>query len=744
MTRGSDILVGAVVLLGALLVRANDPVPIQLLRNLAFDTYQRLEPRTWLAEYPVRIGAIDEHSLDVFGQWPWSRSTLAAITRRLSELGAAAIAFDVIFAEPDRTAPKALIANLPADSAYDLAKQEIARLPDPDLEFAQALAKAPAVLAFAFLAEAQGDEPPIPAKFDVTIIGADLPPQNYVMGGQSAITPIPELMAAAPGLGEVHAGLPDPDGIIRRVPMLATVAGRLYTNLAAESLRLALGGQTAQVKMSTGSGEFGAGNISGVAGMRVGEAIIPVNAHGELLLYDSGDVPGRYFSLADVMQTGFDPATVAGRIILIGSTVEGLKDIRTTPNAPIIPGVALHAQVLEQIVTGVYLNRPYWAIFAEGGFLLAFGLILLVALSRRSAIPGLIVALAALATAVTGSWWAFLDKRFLFDPVYPAMIVVLLFLGGTLANFVRTEREKRQVRNAFSRYLSPVLVDQLSAHPEQLRLGGEMRDLTLMFSDIRGFTKISESLDPQALTQFINAYLTPMTGIIQTHEGTIDKYIGDCVMAFWNAPLHVERHQRKAILAAFSMRSELRKVNEKLRAEAQAAARPVIEIRAGIGLNSGPCCVGNMGSDQRFDYSVLGDTVNIASRLEALSQSYGVDLVIGEDTAGVAGDLALLEIDSVRVKGKARPIRIFTGLGDEAMAASADFIALRARHQGMLGAYRHMDWPAAATAIGECLALAPASLGLYYDMMSHRIQEFRRDPPPAGWDGVYVAKSKSG
>ncbi len=746
MKRGSDILIGALVLIGALYVRNLDPVPIQQLRNLAFDTYQRLAPRAWSPEFPVRIAAIDESSLDQLGQWPWSRATLARITDRLTELGAAAIAFDVIFAEPDRTAPKALIENLPEGPDYDAARAEIAQLPDPDRLFAQSLARAPAILAFAYLDTPEDQENyPIPEKFGVAVIGAaDHPPEDYVVGASRAVTPLPELMAAAPGLGEVHAGIPDFDGVIRRIPMLAAIGGRLYTNLAAESLRLALGGQTAQVKMSSGSGEFGAGEVAGIAKMRIGEAIIPVNARGELLLHDSGHVAERYFPVADVLRPDFDAGMVSGRIILIGATVEGLKDIRTTPNTPFTPGVTIHAQVLEQILSGTYLNRPYWAGLAEGGFLLGFGAVLLVALRRRSAIPGLAVALMALALAVSGSWWAFRAKGFLFDPVYPALVVAVLFLGGTLVNFLRTEREKRQVRNAFSRYLSPVLVDQLSEHPEQLKLGGEMRDLTLMFSDIRGFTKISESLDPQALTQFINSYLTPMTGIIQANEGTIDKYIGDCVMAFWNAPLDVAQHPRKAILAAYAMRDGLTRINAKMRQEAAAGSGRAIELRAGIGLNTGPCCVGNMGSDQRFDYSVLGDAVNIASRLEALSQSYGVDLVIGEETALAAPDLALLEIDSVRVKGKVRPIRIFTGLGGDGPAQAPEFKSLAARHATFLAAYRGMDWGQAEAALAECRALAPATLAGYYPIMAHRIEEFRREPPPSDWDGVYVATSKSG
>jgi adenylate cyclase len=385
-----------------------------------------------------------------------------------------------------------------------------------------------------------------------------------------------------------------------------------------------------------------------------------------------------------------------------------------------------------------------------------FGLVLLGFLYRRSAIGGAIVLVVAIAGTVAASWWQFAEKGFLFDPVYPALAAIVMFGAGTTVNYLHTEREKRYVRSAMARYLSPVLADRVSQHPDQLKLGGELRELTLMFSDIRGFTKLSESLDPQALTGLINSFLTPMTQVIQDRDGFIDKYIGDCIMAFWNAPVDVPSHSEKAILAAFDMRRELRRLNAAFSAAAAKDGQPPVELQTGIGLNSGICCVGNMGSEQRLEYSVLGDAVNIASRLEALSPAYHVDLVIGEETASGAASLALLELDRVRVKGKVLPIRIFTGLGDAGFAGREDFRQLEAAQERMLESYRDQDWDGAEAALAECRGLAAAlpndqpgalpddRLKAFYDLYAARIAAYRADPPPADWDGVYEAKSKAG
>jgi adenylate cyclase len=738
MKIGWDLAVGAAILIGALGLRAIDPLPLQQLRNLTFDSYQRLKPREYDPNVPVVIAAIDEKSLDKFGQWPWSRTTLARITDRLTELGAVTIAFDVIFAEPDRTSPVAVASNLPADAQYDAMRAQLASLPDPDADFAAALARSPSVLAFAYSNDAAlSADPSIEFPYGFSIIGTaeETYVASKVQGARYAILPLPPLMQAAHGMGEVHAGDPDADGVIRRVPLVVAVGDKLYPTLAGDTLRVGVGGQTAQVKLT---------RDGFIDRMRLGEAIVPVNDRGELLLYDTGLESERYVSLAEVFDPGFNAARISGHLVLIGTTVEGLKDNRATPLAPVMPGVEIHAQILEQILDKHYLTRPYDADQIEQYYLAGFGIVLLFFLYRRSAIAGTAVLVGALVVTIGASWWQFAEKGYLFDPIYPGLAAVVMFSAGTVVNYLRVEKEKRNVRTAMARYLSPVLADQVSQHPEQLKLGGELRELTLMFTDIRGFTHISESLDPQALTQLMNSFLTPMTRVIQDREGFIDKYIGDCIMAFWNAPIDVPSHAQKAILAAFDMRAELKRINAMLKENAEKEDRAEVELRVGIGLNSGICCVGNMGSEQRLEYSVLGDTVNIASRLEALSPAYGVDLVIGEETASGASEFALLELDRVRVKGKVLPIRIYTGLGDRTVAATPDFQQLHDAQSRLLAHYRAQEWDQAEAALAECRGLAPALLNGLYELYERRIAHYRIDPPPADWDGVFEAKTKAG
>ena len=739
MKIGWDLAVGAAILIGALALRAADPLPLQYLRNLTFDTYQRLKPRTYDPSVPVVIAAIDEKSLDKFGQWPWSRGTLAKITDRLTELGAVAIAYDVIFAEPDRTSPTLIAAGLPPDPQYETVRAQLATLPDPDAEFAAALERTRSVLAFAYSDDEQlKDREGIDYNYSIAIIGppdADQAVLAQVRGGRYAALPLPRLMRAAHGLGEIQAGEPDVDGVVRRIPMVIRIGERLFNTFAGDALRVGVGGQTTQVKVTANG--F-------IDRMRIGDVILPVNELGELRLYDTGLQPQRRVSLADIFDGNFDANRIGGKLVLIGATAVGFQDIRTTPITSYMPGVEVHAQTLEQILGGQFLTRSYDADVIEQLYLGGFGLVLLFFLYRRSAIAGAVVLVGAIAVTIGVSWWQFAEKGYLLDPIYSALAATVMFGSGTLINYLRVEKEKRNVRIAMARYLSPVLADQVSQHPEQLKLGGELRELTLMFTDIRGFTHISESLDPQALTQLMNSFLTPMTRVIQDHEGFIDKYIGDCIMAFWNAPIDVPSHAQKAILAAFDMRAELKRINAMLKETAEKEDRAEVELRVGIGLNSGICCVGNMGSEQRLEYSVLGDTVNIASRLESLSPAYGVDLVIGEETASGAAEFALLELDRVRVKGKVLPIRIYTGLGDRTVAATPEFQQLHDAQSRLLASYRAKDWDQAEAALAECRTLAPALLHGLYDLYEKRIAHYRIDPPPANWDGVYEAKTKAG
>ncbi|HVJ44600.1 MAG TPA: adenylate/guanylate cyclase domain-containing protein [Dongiaceae bacterium] len=756
----ADILIPLVILIGALAIRSLDPTPIQYLRNVTFDTYQRLKPHVYDPDLPVRIAAIDEQSLKKFGQWPWPRTTLAMLINRLHQFGAIEAVVDVLFIEPDRTSPEAIIDRLPDSPELEAAKQALNELPSNDIVFAQSIRQKPndshpmpVVLAFSMADEdpkRTQDKPSPTGGF--SFAGND--PSAFTRKYPYIVTPLPMLQQAAAGLGSVNVA-PDFDGIIRRVPLVQRFESNFVPTLAAEALRVADGGPSYLLR-SVGNGQEGFLTWlgRGIGQIKIGRAFnsqksIATTPSGDILLYDTGHQEQRFFSIADLTKPDFDRSLVEGRIVLIGATVEGLNDRKPSPITPNMPGVEFHAMAIEQALATMLLDdrqliRPYWAFGTELLYIFLFGSGMIVAVRRRGAWIGLGLTCMALAIAIIGSWYLFSLLRLQIDPIYPSATIFLIFVTGTMINFLRTERERRQVRNTFSLYLSPVMVDRLRQNPDRRGLGGEIRDLTIMFSDIRGFTKISESLDPQALTQLMNRYLTPMTDIIQKHQGTIDKYIGDCIMAFWNAPLDVPQHGREALLTAFEMRDSLARLNAEFQREAARTGRAIPEIRAGIGLNTGPGCVGNMGSEQRLAYTVLGDTVNTASRLEALSASYGVDLVIGHDTAAAAPDFALLELDQVRVKGKILPVRIFTALGDAQAADSTAFRELRARHIALLGAYRQCEWDVAAAALAACRDVAPAAIAGLYDLYERRIAEFRRHPPPDDWDGVYVAISKAG
>ncbi|HVI88846.1 MAG TPA: adenylate/guanylate cyclase domain-containing protein, partial [Dongiaceae bacterium] len=580
----ADIIIPLAILLGALVLRVIDPTSIQYLRNVTFDTYQRFKPHAYNPEISVRVAAIDEQSLKKFGQWPWPRTTMAMLTDRLHQFGAAEVVIDVLFIEPDRTSPEAIIEQLPDSPDLQTAKEALDRLPDNDLVFAQTIRRdptvpnsMPVVLAFSLADDEpnrpQGKPSPI-GGFSFT--GDD--PSEFARSYPYVVLPLPGLRKAAAGLGSVNVE-PDFDGIIRRVPLVQRYKDSLVPTLVAEALRLKDGGPSYLLRSIGSSQESWFTFLGrGIGQIKIGRGFnsrrtISTTPSGDILLYDTGHQEQRFFSIADLTKADFDRGEVEGRIILIGATVEGLKDIKPSPISPVMPGVEFHAMAIEQALATLQagerqLIRPYWALNTELAYIFLFGCLMIVAVRRRGAWTGLLLTALALVAAIAGSWYLFSILRFQVDPIYPSVTIFFIFVTGTMINFLRTEGERRQIRSDFSQYLSPVMVDRLIENPDRTALGGEIRDLTIMFSDIRGFTKISESLDPQALTQLMNRYLTPMTDIVQDHHGTIDKYIGDCIMAFWNAPLDVPEHARQALLTAFAMRAALVKLNAEFRAEA--------------------------------------------------------------------------------------------------------------------------------------------------------------------------------
>jgi adenylate cyclase len=741
MKRWLDVAIPGLVMVAAVLLSTRQSPFIDQLRNLVFDSYQRALPRVYEPQ-PVRIVDIDEESLKRLGQWPWPRSEVARLVDRLGELGAQTVALDILFPEPDRMSPVNL-ARLwregPEPGNEQTAfQQTLAHLPDPDATLAESLSRGPTVTAFALGTRGEGRPPALKAGF--AHLGDD--PLLFVKHFPRAVTAVPEIEAAATGSGVVSY-LPDPDNIVRRAPLLMALGNQVYPSFAAEALRVAQGASSYTIKASGASGEQNFGEATGITQVRIGQVIVPTDETGAVVLHDSGHVAQRFVPAWRVLEPDFDPTPIAGNIVIIGASAEAINDLKSTPVATLISGVEIHAQVIEQMLSGDFLRRPDWAPGAELVYLVVFGSLLIVTIRRVGALWSALIAIAFSGLAIGLSWYGFARAGLLIDPFYPCVVALLVYLSCSLIGYLRTERDKRFVRTAFGHYLSPVMVEALTKNPDQLRLGGEIRELTLLFSDVRGFTHIAEQLDPGELTTLINRFLTPLTRVIQEAGGTIDKYMGDCIMAFWNAPLDVSGHPAKAVQAALAMRTELAQLNENLKAEAARSGRPAVTIEAGIGLNSGAACVGNMGSEQRFAYSVIGDAVNIASRLESLSRAYGVDIVIGEDTVKQVPGLAFLELDQVRVKGRAAPLRIFTALGDGVTATTPDFKRLAERHHQMITAYRAQDWAAARAALADCrrLAAAPAEL---YELYDRRIADYAAAPPPANWDGVFIATTKQG
>lgn len=727
----------ASILFAAIVLRIYDPAPVAQTRALFFDFFQRSDPRVYNPDAPVRVVDIDEESLRRIGQWPWPRTVMAQLVQQLVAQGAATIAFDVVFSEPDRTSPENSLKFLPRSEETEKFIRNAANLPSYDRVFAQTLAEAPVVMGLVLNNDAASGLPEAKAAF--AHAGDD--PRQFVPEFGGILRNLEDIEKAGIGLGSLN-WTPDIDQTIRRVPMLLRVGDRLFPSLSAEALRVAQGASTFIVKSSNASGEQAYGSSTGLVSLKIGAFEVPTDHEGQVWLKFTRHEPRRFIPVWKVLAGEADPNEINGRIIIIGTSAAGLFDLRTTPLDASVPGVEVHAQALEQIMSGNFLIRPDYALALEIFYMVLVGVMLAVLILWVGAEWSAVLGLSTIVAIMFASWYVFTRNNLLLDPLYPSLVAGAIYVFGTLSVYLRSESERRQVRSAFSRYMSPDLVAKLADDPSRLVLGGEMRDMTLMFCDIRGFTGISEGLDAEDLTRLVNRFLTPMTDIILREGGTIDKYMGDCIMAFWNAPLDDDDHARHACRASLEMMDALEDLNRSLESEARAEGRPHMPIRIGIGVSTGECCVGNMGSDQRFDYSVIGDNVNVASRLEGQSKTYGQTVVVNETTVEQVDGFAFVELDLISVKGKERAVRIYTILGDESVALDPRFADLVAVHERMLSAYRGRRWDEAAAALDECSEKGFDSLTGLYDLYRQRLEVFRHDPPPADWDGSYVALTK--
>jgi adenylate cyclase len=724
------------VIAAALALRIWDPSPVARLRAMVFDTYQQISPRPYDAGLPLRIVDIDEESLKRVGQWPWPRTVLADLVKKLSDNGAAAIGFDMVFPEPDRMSPANALRFWPQSEALAGLREEVERLPSNDQVFAEAIGEGPVVLGF--IATPQGGSTP-QAKAGFAHGGDD--PGLFAPGYAGAAASLPELQEKASGTGSLN-WLPEHDQIIRRVPMVVQVDGKLFPSFAADMLRLAQGASTYMVKSSGASSEKAFGENTGIVKVRVGDYEVPTEADGEMWIRFAKQAKERYLPAWKVLNGDIGKQEIEGRLAIIGTSAAGLLDLRATPLEASVPGVELHAQAVEQILQGSFLQRPDFATPAELLYILVLGLLIAILIYRLGATGSAVLGGIAVAAVIGVSWYAFSAFGWLVDPVYPAIALTAVYLSGTLFVFLRTERERNRVRNAFGHYMAPALVERLADDPSQLKLGGETRDMTLLFSDVRGFTTISEGLNAEELTHFLNSLFTPLSKIILEEQGTIDKFMGDAVMAFWNAPLDDGEHATHACRAALRIMEEMPQLNERWRSEAEARGRSFSPVKIGIGLNTGICCVGNLGSDTRFDYSVIGDNVNVASRLEGQSKTYDVGTIVGESTTARAPDFAFLELDLLKVKGKTEATRIFALLGNGEFKHSRTFSDFVGRHDEFIARYRAKDWDGAELLRRECDRINGAGLHRLYALYKERIDHFRRNPPPADWDGAAEALGK--
>jgi adenylate cyclase len=734
--RSVIVLAGLVPVLLLALAKLLAPPLFERTGGLVFDAYQRLSPRPW-KEAGVRIVDIDDESIRRLGQWPWPRTELAAMTRAIADAGAASIAFDIVPSEADRTAPRFLAAREAGAGAGPALLGALRALPDPDARFAEALASAPAVLGF-FLTQ-DGNRAEVRPKAGFAVAGSD--PGASLVDYSGAILPLDLFQRAASGLGFVSIK-GDADGIIRRVPLLARTKQGLVPSLAAEALRVAQGAGGMIVRSSDASGELDAGAPETV-GVKIGEVEVPVTERGEIWIHYTAPVPDRTVPAWKVLSGRLPPAEMerlfAGRIVLIGAGAIGLRDLVATPMQERELGVAIHAQAIEQMVLGEYLDRPDWTPGLEMALLLAAGLLLALILPSLGALPGALLAGGLIGGLGGGSWYAFKAKSLLVDPSAPILAVLAVYLLVTLFTYVREEKQRRYIHGAFDRYLSPELVKRITDDPSRLELGGEVREMTVLFCDIRGFSRISELMGPQEIIRFLIAFLTPMTDILLARRATIDKYIGDAILAFWNAPLDDPDQHFNAARAALDMIARLDRLNAEMAAESSWPGR----VEIGIGLNAGPCCVGNMGSARRLSYSLIGDTVNLASRIEGLTKAYGVPILLGEELARELAGFATLEVDRVRVVGRDRPATVHALLGDEAVAASPGFAAFALRHAELLAHYRARRWDAAEQALaGNEEAAAGLGLAPLYARYRESIRACREHPPGEDWDGVTTATTK--
>ncbi|MGF1475565.1 MAG: CHASE2 domain-containing protein [Geminicoccaceae bacterium] len=648
--------VGLFLIAGALGLRIVEPPLVSQARLEVFDSYQRMEPRAF-APAPVRVIDIDDESLRRLGQWPWPRDLVAELIDRLTASGARVIALDVLFAEPDRTAPALLRQKLSAAEDDGPLGRALASLPDHDHLLAQAFGRGRVVTGFALSSGANAVRPTAKTAF------ATVGQTNFDIGDDfpGAIANLPVLETAAAGNGSLSI-VADEDEVVRRVPVVQRIGETLLPSLPVEALRVAQGVTTLKARFHEQGGT-----------LRVGRVDIPFDRDGKYGLHHRPILPGDslpVWHLFDETRRDAVSRQLKDHIVFIGTSAAGLKDLRTTPLAAFTPGVFVHAQALEQMLTGQPLERPLWVTGLEVSVMLAAAVVLLAAFTWLPARCSAVLALLVIGVSLSVSWLAFRHFQILVDPVWPSITVVALYVTIMSLTYMRTERERSHIRRAFGQYMAPALVNTLVEDPGRLKLGGEVRDMTFLFSDIAGFTPFVERTSPEQLVELLNAYLDRVCAIVMEHGGTLDKIVGDAVHAIFNAPLDQPDHAERAVRCALAIDAFSSTF------VVECAARGVEFGHTRLGINTGPAVIGNFGGESRFDYTAHGDSINLAARLEGVNKWIGSRICVAGSSAEQCPSIAFRSLGELLVVGRSKPVATFEPLS-EADAASERIVAYR-------------------------------------------------------------------
>lgn len=633
-----------------------DPTLMRTLRHAQWDQYQRLQPRVH-QDTAVRIIDIDEASLARLGQWPWPRSRIAELVRRMQEAEAAAIGFDAVFAEPDRTSPRAVSQDWPLPPET---RRQIERLPDNDGLLAAQMAAGGVVLGLSLERQGRGELPPGLTLPHPVVMGDTPLPHLHRFG--SVVPPLPQLGAAASAVGALTF-VPDDDGVVRRVPLMLRVGEQVVPTLVTELLRVGQGAGNYLIRMAPAANP-------GIEEVRVGAVVVPTTRHGEAWVHYAPPNRQRIIPAWKLLAGEVPAAELQGRILLVGSSAQGLMDLRFSPLGGVIPGVEAHAQLLEQALTDDFLQRPGWALAVEAIVLAVGGLAVgILALYSGAVVSALLLA-GSLALIGWGSWQAFAQHHLLLDATAPALGIFAAFLISSTVHHFSSERRQRWVRQAFSRYVSPNLVSHIVDHPEALELGGRRETCSFVFTDLAGFTSLMERIDPAEAVALLNHYLDEMIGIAFAHEGTLDRIVGDAVAIMFSAPITQPDHQRRALDCALAMQ----RYATRYALDLQARGIPFGHTR--IGVHCGEVIVGNFGGSTIFDYRALGDPVNTAARLESVNKHLGTRVCVSEAVlAGVPG-ARVRRVGRLTLKGKTQALLVYQPLNDGLAPTAQDEAAV--------------------------------------------------------------------